>query len=282
MRYLLFLLFFTFYANTYAANVFETVNSCVRLSEILPVKSDKEIICNLNYGEEKKISGSKILNLLSREKINYKNLTIKDIYVKRTGIKLSESIIKNKIIKIYRKTYPKVRFNITKLKLADEIYVNKQKEFKISLKNHNFGSSYGIIDNGVKTKRFYFHIEAYKKIYVTSAKIRKGDELDNVILKEINITNLRYKPVEKLRQFIAKRNIPPNRPLTMDYVIKRPVNFEGDIVDLIYKSKNIYIETKGILEKNAYINDRVRIKNIDSGKTVYAKAVKQDKYIVIN
>ena len=282
MRILLILSFVFVCINSYSMNILQTENSCVKLSEIYPVSTDKEIICGLNYGEDAKISRSKIINLLSREKISYSNLYIRDIYVHRKGIKLSKSAIINKILKNYKKNYPDTDFTIRKIKLLKDIYAENDDNFKIDIKDMKFGSSYGIIDNGVKKERFYFYIEAFKNVYVTTGKIYKGSDLNDVEIRKMNITKLRNKPVENLNLYIAKRNIPSNVPLTLDYLIKRPINFEGDVVDLIYKSKTIYIETKGILLKNAYLNKRVKIKNIDSGKIIYAKAVRANKYLIIN
>jgi flagella basal body P-ring formation protein FlgA len=276
----LFLICFCFNIN--AAEVFQTEKDCVKLSDILSVSSEREIICGLNYGETIKISKSRIANLLSREKIKYNNFKLTDINIKRTGVKLSNQIIKNKIIEVYKKNFPNTKFTVNKIKILRDIYAKDKDSFKLAIKNLKFGSSYGIIDNGVKKERVYFIIEAFKKIYVTTNKIYKGQELNDITLKEMNVTKLRFTPIENPSLFIAKRNIAPNKPLTMEYVIKKPINFKGDIVEIIYKSKNIYIETKGVLENNAYLNERVKVKNIDSGKSVYARAVRQDKYMVVN
>ena len=282
MKLILILIMFFVGTNLFAIETFITDKSCVKLSEILPVTSDKNLLCNMNYGKKYKISRSKITNLLSREKIHGENLNVTDVIVYRKGIKLTENDIKDKVIKFYKTKYSDTEFKIIKFRMLKEIYVDNKNKFKITLNDYGFGSSYGTIDNGVKKERFYFYLKAFKRVYVSTARIYKGKELQNIELKKIDITKLRQKPVNNPDNYIAKRNIHPDTPITLENAIKKPLNFEGDIVRLIYKSKNIYIETKGILKKNAYLNDKVMIKNIDTGKKVYAKAISADKYLILN
>ena len=84
-----------------------------------------------------------------------------------------------------------------------------------------------------------------------------------------------------IRDIIGKqaiRNISSGTLINVDYLVRPIVVRERDVVEIIYKSNNIKLKTRGTAMKSGVVGDTIRVKNDSSGIVVQATIV--DKGVV--
>lgn len=276
------LIFLLFSSNVFAVKVLTISDSCIRLNDLYPGLSARDIVCNLNFGDERRISKERIKNILSIEGVNPENSVIESFRVTRYGKIVTDTDLKVRIFTILKAKYPAHRIEIIKFKKHNDIFTDAEGFLDISIAGSNFGSLYVNVSNGIKNYRVYLYAKAYLPVYITTDKVKKGELFfSNIEKKEMDVTSIRHRIIQNPKEYIARRNIPSNKIITSNYVVPKPINFAGDHVSLIYKTKTISIATAGVLEENAYIGKRVQVKNIKSGQIIHAKVGSKDKFYVV-
>lgn len=266
MKTLWYLAFFLCLNGALFASSYTINKGCFNLQDINRQFIDKDISCNINYAEERKIS----LNLIKSYLPKAYHSMLPDtnfIVVKREGVEITEDDLRKDILTLLAKDYPDTRFEVVKLIRGVKITAAKKDTVSIKLPEHPIGTSYLIVNNGIKDYNVYAYIKGYKKMYVSTDMIKKGDVInDKIIQKEVEITNLKETPYENNYNAIAIQNIPKNRVITLKMVKGMPEKTKGEGVKIVYKNGDIALETEGVMMEDAYSGALVQVKNPSSEK----------------
>jgi len=155
------------FASSYTIN-----KGCFNLQDINKQFIDKDISCNINYAEERKISINLIKSYLPKA---YHGMLpdTNFIVVKREGVEITDDDLKKDILTILEKDYPDTRFEVVKLIRGVKITAAKKDAVSIKLPEHPIGTSYLTVNNGIKDYNVYAYIKGYKKVYVSTEMIKK-------------------------------------------------------------------------------------------------------------
>ncbi|MGA1863331.1 flagellar basal body P-ring formation chaperone FlgA [Deferribacter thermophilus] len=267
---LILLLLVTFVS--YAAEI--TINrDCLYDSDLFYDGKKDVFLCGFIPGE-KKIIHQTLLNKLYEK--GYNQLKFGNdgiITVLRKGLKIDENTIKNEITNLYKNKYPDVEIEIKRVTAPKDILYSKDKGYKFNfLNDDHFGSVYFNLSTFYKNYKIYAYVRGFKEVYISKVRIKKGETIrDKVYKKKVDISQIKGGLHFDIKDKIAKRTIPKNRVITMDLIKNKPDAFKGEPVKLIYQSKYIFVEAKGVLKEDAYKGDMVEVINPTSNKTIMAK-----------
>lgn len=264
----LFVILFLFLGSAYAGIQFEIEKECFNLKDINPSYPDRNLLCGLNFGDERKVSLQVIKGYLTKEQIN--SLPSSNfILVKRRGVEVGEAVLKDMIIQELGKKFPSMRFEIVKINMGGRVAASKVESIRLNLPERPYGTTYIEIDNGIKKYNLYAYIKAFSKGFVSEERINKGESLTGKIKEvEVDVTNLKDELFLNEFGAVAIQNIPKNRVITNKMVKQMPEKLKGDKVKVIYKSDNIVLEFDGVMMDDAYQNQKVSVKNSVSDKVL--------------
>lgn len=259
-------IFFLFFGSAYAGIQFEIEKECFNLKDINQSYPDKNLLCGLNFGEERKVSLQLIKGYLSKEQTD--SLPSSNfIMVKRKGVEVGEPILKEMIVQELGKKFPSGKFEVVKINVGGRLTASKIESIKLNLPDKPYGTTYIEVDNGVKKYNVYAYIKAFSKGFVAEERINKGESLVGKIKEvEVDVTNLKDELFLNEFGAVAIQNIPKNRVITNKMVKQMPEKLKGDKVKVVYKSDNIMLEFDGVIMEDAYQNQRVSVKNTVSDK----------------
>ncbi|MEF3254016.1 MAG: flagellar basal body P-ring formation chaperone FlgA [Deferribacterales bacterium] len=264
----LFLVFWLLFCSYGFTAVYQIEGDCFNLKDIDVSLYDKNILCKLNFGEERKVSTNVIKSMLTKGE-QHKIPDTQFVVVKRKGVLLNDEELKGRIISELNKIDPSVRYEIMKINIGVSIYVRDKDEFSLKIPDQPLGSVYIALDNGFKKYNIYTYIKGFKKGFIAKESIKRGELVnDNIVEAEVDITNLKEVLFDNSSIVKANQNIPKNRIITQKMVVSAPVKMKGEKVKVIYNSGVVRLETEAILLEDAYDNSIVRAKNINSGKTI--------------
>lgn len=128
-------------------------------------------------------------------------------------------------------------------------------------------------------------IKLFGNIVIASRTILKGEKisLQDIKLAKYNILKLNAQPfysIEALKDKITNKVISLNNPITIKDINYNTVKI-GDVVDIIYKNNFITIIDKGRIEQEGKLNEKVKVRNIKSGKLLEAIIIANDKVLII-
>lgn len=264
----LIVVFLLLFGIAHAEIQFEIEKECFNLKDINSSYPDKNLICGMNFGEERKVSLQVIRGYLSKEQAN--SLPSSNfILVKRKGVEVGEAILKDMIIQELGKKFPSMKFEVVKINVGGKVTASKIENIKLNLPDKPYGTTYIEVDNGVKKYNVYAYIKAFSKGFVAEERINKGESLAGKVKEvEVDITNLKDDLFLNDFGAVAIQNIPKNRVITNKMVKQMPEKLKGEKVKVIYKSDNIVLEFDGVMMEDAYQNQRVSVKNTVSDKVL--------------
>ncbi|QAR32252.1 flagellar basal body P-ring formation protein FlgA [Geovibrio thiophilus] len=256
--------------SAHAANVISIENECVTVEDIFPnIGIKDQVFCGLDYGETRKLSVQLATHIINKYNIK---AAPGEAYFNRKGRKIEQTEIEAKIYERLSQIYPHAELQIDKIRIQSDIYTAEDGKFSIDISNPRIGGMYGRLNNGFKDTGFTVYVKGYMEVFVTTDRIRKGDTVENYIKTEkVELSRLRGEPITNPEGLIATRGIGAGVPLTGEFVSEQPDLPEGAAVKLVYKGSGMQLETRGILQENAFSGNVVKVKNADSGKIVTAK-----------
>lgn len=266
MRFILFFSIFLLSFLEAFCYIYEIDNDCFNLKDIDTSFFDKKIVCKLNFGEERKISTNLIKGMLPKSE-HFKIPEDNFIIVKRKGVNLTNEDLKELLAEELKKISPDIRFEIVKLNSGIQIAAEDKRKISIKIPEDHIGTTYFIVNNGVRDYNIFAYIKGYKKGYVSTEKIKKGDSLSSkTSITEVDITNLKEDLPDNIENFVAAQNIPKNRVISRKMVVNLPERLKGNKVKVVYQSDTIRLETEGIMLEDARNNSVVKVKNASSDK----------------
>ncbi|MCX8084649.1 MAG: flagella basal body P-ring formation protein FlgA [Calditerrivibrio sp.] len=278
MRWFL-LLFMIFSLDLFADSIYQIDKGCFNLRDIDSNWPDKNILCELNFGEERKISASLLKQYLPKNEHD-KISNINFIMIRRKGVEISEDHLKMLLEDRLRKKFPDYRIEVVKLNSGVKIFAKDKDELVIELPEKGFGALYVTVNNGVKSYKVYSYIRAYTKGYISTDKISKDEDISEKIkLVDVEVSN-NDDLYQNDFKAVANQNIPKNRIITKKMLRAMPDKSKGDKVMIVYNNGLIHLESEGILLENAYNNQKVSVKSVLSEKTLYG--IFQNGVVVVN
>ncbi|MCA1928043.1 MAG: flagellar basal body P-ring formation chaperone FlgA [Calditerrivibrio sp.] len=252
-------------------SIYEIDRDCFSLKDIDSSFIDRKIFCKLNFGEERKVSINLIKGMLPKSE----HSKIPDetfIIVKRRGVVLTNEDLKELLSEELKKISSDIRFEIVKLNSGVQVVAEEKDKLSVKLPENYMGTTYFTVNNGVRDYNVFAYIKGYKKVYVSSEKIKKGEPLtEKTVLKEIDITNVKEDLLDSVEHLVANQNIPKNRIISRKIVTDVPEKSKGDRVKIVYQSDTIRLETEGIILEDAHNNSIVKVKNVNSDKILLGK-----------
>lgn len=252
------------------ANSITVDTECVYLDQIDKMFEHKPAYCGLDYNESTNIYLSKISQLTNYDIKLLRQKFPEKINIIRKGVPIEEKEILQKLLNELSR-FNDLKFKVKKINYNKTIFASAKGEFQVRVKEIPFGSTNIYINNGKKEYQVYAYIEVYKKGFVAKNKIYKGEEFKNNYTEQfVNVTNIRYKLAEGLDEKLAKSTIFAGRPILEKDTYKKPDILKGEKVKIIFKDKLIMVATVGEALENGYIGEKLKVKNLDSGKDLIA------------
>ncbi|ADR18361.1 flagella basal body P-ring formation protein FlgA [Calditerrivibrio nitroreducens] len=253
----------------YGQIYYEIDKECFNLRDINVSYPDKNILCNLNFGEERKISTQVIKNYLSKENWDKLPSTSSFVVVKRKGVLVKEDDLKNLFMGYLGKKFPDLTFEIVKVSTGVGITASAIEDISISFPDKPFGTVYVDLSNGIKNYKVYAYIKAFSRGYISDSKIEKGESVLGKIKEvQVEVTNLKDDLFLNNFDAIAIQPIPKNRVITLKMVRQMPEKMKGEKVKVIYNNGTIVLEFEAVLMDDAYKGGRVSVKNLSSDKVL--------------
>ena len=246
--------------------------STLFLEQIIGAKIKEPVISGLDLGERVLLPKERIRSILYRMNLLDKySEYVKDYTVIRKGELLSEDEIKEMILENLRKNFPDMTFKVEKISYNNNIYYQNKNDIQIKFPKLTFGSIYIDLYNGFKTYNIYAYVRAFKDTFVAKTSIKNNMPLDGrVELGQAEVTDNYNNLVKGVDNLITRKTIKKGEPILNQYTREKPDLRTNSSVRLLYKGKNISVETTGVLKNDAFLNKAVKVENPISKKLISA------------
>ena len=222
--------------------------------------------------------------------------TEKNIELIRSFQEISKKQIRNVIHKYLTKNMPwdKDLARIKRINVDRGIKIPRGRvSTRVSIPSQNdfLGSLPVSVDlsvNQIKIKRIWAtaYIEVLTDVVLAKKPLGRSQIITNqdVVIKKMDLANLPTDIITQKADVIGKRvkrNLKPGSVLRKDFVTLPPIVKKGDLVLIIAQAKGLRISTQGIVKEKGCAGDRIRVVNLDSNKTIYAR-VKNSSTVQVN
>ena len=280
----------------------ETDGDVIYLGQIAEVRGDDPVLVQKAKqtvissaplpGKSRQLNENYILLRLKQEKIDLSKVRLdvpKEIKVTRACIEISKEDIKKAVTDYLQANMPWDRdeAKIRNIRVTDTVILPKGKvTYSVEpLKNTDFKGSVPLpihfkVD-GQFQKRILVtaDIDVMAEVVVAVRPLRRHRKIteDDIEIRLKNLaqlpSNIILDPDEVLGKR-AKSNISPNQVLRPDLIEFPPLVKRGDVVVIVAESNGLRITALGTVEeREGRRGERIRIENIDSKKTLYARVV---------
>jgi flagella basal body P-ring formation protein FlgA len=118
----------------------------------------------------------------------------------------------------------------------------------------------------------------FRDVVVTTRAVRRGSllESDAFVVEERDITALKhgwFDALEDLNDLQSARPIGVGEIVSHRHVEPIPVVHRGDDITMAVTTNNMSLEATGIALQDGGVGERIRVRNLDSGKIVYGRVV---------
>jgi len=264
----------------FAYDVILIDSECVMLEDIFPdIGIKEEVYCGLDYGEEKTINRQMATYIIN--KYNIAGAKPGEVTFRRKGTLLTEDRLREDLSQVLSVMYTDMDVEMSDIRMTRDFYYSPSKGYDIDVPEDRFGNVAVKVDNGNRTYSYTVYMKAFKEIYVSTGSIRKDQEIKPHVAKErYDLSKVYGEIIKDPEGFIATRNIPANRPVTTNMVMKKPDAFAGTSVMIVYSSGQLNVTTTGELLDDAYTGKIVRVQNTASGKIIRGKYTADRKVLV--
>ncbi|MGE4318872.1 MAG: flagellar basal body P-ring formation chaperone FlgA [Deferribacterales bacterium] len=256
-------------------------SECVTLRDIFPaIGINDDIFCGLDYGQEKIINRQMSLYIIN--KYGIRGAQPGEVTFKRRGYLITEDRLKEDLKNQLAVMYPEMDVEVDTVRMSREFYTAEDQKYTIDIPVQRFGNISVTLDNGFKKSNYSVSITAFKDLYVTTAPVKKGEEIaDKVALFRTDLSKVHGDPITSPQGFVARQNISSARPVTTSVVERKPDAMKDTSVTIVYKSNGLEIFASGVLQEDAYEGKIVRVENTASGKIIRGE-YKQGRRVFVN
>ena len=243
-------------------------------------------------GKSRQLNENYILLRLKQEKIDLSQVRLeasKGIEVTRGFVEIAKADIKRAVSDYLKANMPwdREKVKIRDVRVTDSVILPKGKvTYSIEpLKNTDFKGSvplpvYFKVD-GRFQKRILVtaDIDVMAEVVVAKRPLRRNKEIteDDIEMRLKNLAELPSNIILDPEEVLGKRakiNISPNKVLRPDLIEFPPLVKRGDVVVILAESSGLRITALGTVEeREGRRGERIKIENIDSKKSLYARVV---------
>ncbi len=171
-------------------------------------------------------------------------------------------------------TIPSNFHDLEALELVDYKYIPKSKKILITLKDSqgNIHMVKAKFDEAIMVPTPIHNIPKGSNIqesWVTTIKFPKSKDSKSIVDSK-----------ESLLGNTAKKTLIAGKFISTHDIVKLTLMTKGKSVRMVYAGNNINIETRGTTLEQGGINDFIKVRNIDSGKSILAKILDEDTVTV--
>lgn len=201
---------------------------------------------------------------------------------------VTESGLESRIIKFIKELYPdgnsiRVKLNAVPAEFKESAKIVNVSFLKVPDANGDGICSVDARNPGGRTLTAHVPFKVYSKreLFVLKQAGQKGDlirERDIIIRETFMNGRMAGYPAsaEDVIGKALKRDVPANTVITDQVLENQVVMKRGDIVTIIAESNALVVRAKGRTVDQGRMGDKIRVKNIASGKEVIAKVVSSD------
>jgi flagellar basal body P-ring formation protein FlgA len=200
----------------------------------------------------------------------------------------AESGVESRIIRFIKELYPdgnsvRVKLNAVPAELKENAKVVNVSFIRVPDANGDGICSVDVRNPAGRTQSVHVPFRVYSKrgLFVLKQAGQKGDlirEKDIVIRETFMNGRLAGYPAstEDVIGKALKRDVAANTVITDQVLENQVVMRRGDIVTIVAESNKLVVSAKGKTVDQGRIGDKIRVKNIASGKEVTAKVISAD------
>ncbi|MCD6173236.1 MAG: flagellar basal body P-ring formation protein FlgA [Sulfurimonas sp.] len=283
LKKVIFLLFVT--VKLFSVTLSDTyyVNSeNIKLLSIVPHAEYDVTLYKIDRNRDtKRVKAKDLIKLLKEHGIKSVESSSRYIkFIKKSPI--DTSIIKHKIIQIYKEKYPDIQIN--SVFIMPRSYIKSlPKKYEITVKTKAYLSNKGIFYIKTPEHRkifFNYTINAKINVYISRGTIKKGTRISalNTSRKNITFKKLKAIPVniEQINTTQMKRHFKQNSIITMRDIDKLNLVKKGSKVLVSLKNKAISISFSAKALQNGKLNDIITVKK-NNGKKIRVIIVEKNR-----
>jgi len=265
MKKVLLAIIFSTYTLICSASYLEISGECVYLHELLGEEYPTvPVQCGFQPGDQRMLPPNVINTTLKR--LGLPAIAESVYTINREGYKLSEEVVRQELAALYTDKYLDKEILVESVRTGRDIYVEPGTSHQLELDLSRFGSVQGYIRTGSVRNSFSYVVKVFEDGYVTSDKVRPGDDLAEKTAKIlVDVTNLRGKLLKDPTGQIALRALPKGRVLTKDMASPRPERVKGEAVLIVFSKGSIKLEISGVAEEDAVVGKSFLVRNPSSG-----------------
>ncbi len=168
---------------------------------------------------------------------------------------------------------------------ADVRVPNGKVDFKVTAPRHTdwlgqvtFSVRIHVDKNPARKINVTVPIQVWREVVLTAKPMVRGEPIDPDDLKVVAMdlakapVNAILDPADALGGFAGKA-IAANTILRKDLVRIPPLVRKGDVVRVVAHSDGLTVSTNGLVKEDGVKGDRIRLINLSSSKTIYARVV---------
>lgn len=199
-----------------------------------------------------------------------------------------ESGLESRMIKFIKELYPdgnsiRVKLNAVPAEFKENAKIVSVSFLKVPDVNGDGICSVDIRNPGGRTQTAHIPFKVYSKreLFVLKQAGQKGDlikEKDIIVRETFMNGRMAGYPAcaEDVIGKALRRDVPANTVITDQVLENQVVMRRGDVVTILAESSALVVRTKGRTVDQGRIGDKIRVKNIASGKEVIAKVISSD------
>jgi flagella basal body P-ring formation protein FlgA len=137
---------------------------------------------------------------------------------------------------------------------------------------------FSVDGNPVKRLMVTVNLVLMKEVPVTRRPIARYQQIraEDMMMQTMDVTSLPANAVlalDDIKGQRARRNIGPRTVLRKDQIEFPPAVKKGDRVLIVAQSGGLRITTTGEVKNAGKVGDRIRVQNLDSNKTLFARVI---------
>lgn len=203
------------------------------------------------------------------------------VYVKRAGQKISKKQIETFLSSRLKTIYKNKTFELRQLSVRGlESYPEGKVEFsgnfdRLISKNGRLSGHVDVLVDSVPVDRISLtgKIAVWDRILFAAHSLSRGDLLkpDDFYLKTVDVCTLSHPAVHSLTAVegkVLQTTLNKDDYLKASNLVEAPVVRKGDVITLVAVQNNLKIVTTGVSTEDGFVNELIKVENLNSGKLV--------------
>ena len=257
---------------------------------------DIEVDVTPEPGKTKVYSKSYIQHLMSQYDLLNKGITVPEkIYVHRASQivnqEMIEELIKDKL-QPYWKQSLEIVFDLEPL----EFHIASNAKIPLRIQDIRYipetGRFQSIVQFAGDTESSYFKridgsLTETIRVYVPARPIVRGEVIrkEALHMKKLPVSKLMNNTIVSVDDLVgmsSKKSLGVNQLIRSNDIDYPKIVFKGSLLNIIYKAHGIKLSLKGRALEEGVKGQTIRVQNLDSHTTIYAKVISPSEALIIN